>query len=331
MHKIHYGCLEMNPDLRSSIIIAAMLGATLLTACGAPLAQEPSSTSIPALANAIAATDTPAPTVDATATQNAQQTAAALATANTEMTRIAQKTRAVQASATARRIAEATAKAGPRATYDAGTMLTRTARAISQTAEAANVQASATAQKVIFTSVIEKLWEDGIVNAIEGDYYRLDDFDQSWAQINWYQWWRLNHLAENFVLSTDVSWQSASDTANWYASGCGFVFSETDRDHHHVAYLTLDGYGVLARLAKGDWKTLAAQRYGKVSTPNGNAKIMLVVDDKRINFYVNDKLVTNAYDNSIKEGNIAFTLLSGTNKDFGTRCKMSNIELFILK
>jgi hypothetical protein len=60
----------MNPDLRSSINIAAMLGLTLLTACGAPLAQGPASTSIPALANAIAATDTPAPTVDTAATQN---------------------------------------------------------------------------------------------------------------------------------------------------------------------------------------------------------------------------------------------------------------------
>jgi hypothetical protein len=109
------------------------------------------------------------------------------------------------------------------------------------------------------------------------------------------------------------------------------VFSGTGRDHHPVADLTLEGHGVLAKLAKGDWKTLAAHRYGKVLTPDGNAKIMLVVDDKRINFYVIDQRVSNAYDNSHGEGNIALTLLSGTNIDFGTRCKMTNIELFILK
>ncbi len=58
---------------------------------------------------------------------------------------------------------------------------------------------------------------------------------------------------------------------------------------------------------------------------------MLVVDDKKIYFYVNDKLVTTAYDNSLNDGNIALTLLSGTNKDYGTRCKMTNIDLFLLK
>ena len=58
---------------------------------------------------------------------------------------------------------------------------------------------------------------------------------------------------------------------------------------------------------------------------------MLVVDDKRINFYVNGERVANAYDGSLNAGNIAQTLLSGTNKDFGTRCKMTNTELFILK
>ena len=58
---------------------------------------------------------------------------------------------------------------------------------------------------------------------------------------------------------------------------------------------------------------------------------MLVVDDKRISFYVNGERVATAYDGSLNAGNIALTLLSGTNKDYGTRCTMSNIDLFIFK
>jgi len=179
--------------------------------------------------------------------------------------------------------------------------------------------------------VVEQLREAGVVISTDGDLRRLDDFSESWAQIGWIRWWRTDYSAENFVLSADVAWQSASKTADWDSAGCGIVFSENNEDNYHLAFLSLDGYGVLQRKAKGDWKTLAAQRYGKVSTPDGNAKIMLVVDDKRINFYVNDKLVTNAYDSSLNRGVIALTLLSGTNKDYGTHCKMTNIDLFVFK
>ena len=295
----------MNTISRSWIAMATLLGMVLLTACSTIPAQELTPTLLPPPTDTLAPTDTATPTVDTPATQNAQQTADAQATADVKA---ATKTQAA---------------------LDKVATLTEVA-ALKRTSTAA-VGVTATAYAVAFLDVIEQLSDAGVVTGTEGDYYRLDDFSESWAQINWYQWWRTNYSAENFVLSADANWKSASKTADWYTSGCGIVFSENSEDNHHLAYLALDGYGVVARITKGDWKTLAAQRYGKVSTPDGNAKIMLVVDDKRINFYVNEKLVTSAYDNSLNKGTIALTLLSGTNKDFGTRCKMTNIELFLLK
>ena len=35
-------------------------------------------------------------------------------------------------------------------------------------------------------------------------------------------------------------------------------------------------------------------------------------------------------DMSLEEGELSLTLLSGTNKDYGTRCEMTNIELWEL-
>jgi hypothetical protein len=193
------------------------------------------------------------------------------------------------------------------------------------------VDSAATQQATAMMGVVQQLFDEGIIGSMEGEYYRLDDFEESWAQIGYYQWWKTGQTAENFVLSTDIAWESASDRANWPEAGCGIVFSEDGASDHHLAYLSLDGYGKLAQISKGQWKTLASQRYGNLSIPNGNAKIMLVVDDQKINFYVNGQRVANAYDGSLNAGNIALTLLSGTNKDFGTRCQMSNIDLFILE
>lgn len=307
----------------SLIAILALLAVTGCALAGA-VGNAPTATPAPP-------SDTAAPTVDTAATQSAQQTAEAQAKTNAETTRMAQETEAVHASATARRDAEATIKAGPRATYEVAFNLTQTAMMGKLAGEAASVQASATAQIENFANVIGQLMEEGVVGTNEGDYYRLDDFDESWAQIGYYQWWNTGFSAENFVLSADVAWQSASDKANWPQAGCGIVFSEDDRNDHHLAYLSLEGYGVLARIAKGEWQTLAAQPYGKVEIPDGNAKLMLVVYNKKLNFYVNEKHVTNAYDNSVDSGIIALTLLSGTNKDFGTHCEMSNIHLWIFR
>jgi hypothetical protein len=320
----------MNTTFRFWLVSVVVLGLVLVAAC-ATLPAKQQSSAAQANTNATAAADTATPTVDTEATQNAGQTAEALEKANAEATKSAQGTQAVQASATARQNAEATIKAASKATYDANFYGTQTAKASERLAETASAQASATAQVEGFNAVIDQLMADNVITTKEGDYHHLEDFYQSWAQLGWYRWWPTDYSAENFVLSANTYWQSASNTADWYTSGCGIVYSLDDKDDHHLAFLSLDGYGVLGRMTKGDWKYLAAQKYGKISVPDGEAKIRLVVFDKRIYFYVNDQLVSKAYDSSLNEGNIALTLLSGTNKDFGTRCKMTNIELYTFK
>lgn len=320
----------MNTTFRFWLVSVVVLGLVLVAAC-ATLPAKQQSSAAQANTNATAAADTATPTVDTEATQNAGQTAEALEKANAEATKSAQGTQAVQASATARQNAEATIKAASKATYDANFYGTQTAKASERLAETASAQASATAQVEGFNAVIDQLMADNVITTKEGDYHHLDDFYQSWAQLGWYRWWPTDYSAENFVLSANTYWQSASNTADWYTSGCGIVYSLDDKDDHHLAFLSLDGYGVLGRMTKGDWKYLAAQKYGKISVPDGGARIRLVVFDKRIYFYVNDQLVSKAYDSSLNEGNIALTLLSGTNKDFGTRCKMTNIELYTFK
>jgi hypothetical protein len=45
---------------------------------------------------------------------------------------------------------------------------------------------------------------------------------------------------------------------------------------------------------------------------------------------VNDQRVLTAHDGSLSSGLLNYTLLSGTNRDFGTRCTMHHVELWTL-
>jgi hypothetical protein len=275
---------------------------------------------------ALSATDTPA--LDLSATENALNTAVAA-----QATTLAQATQDAQAAATLAAQVNATATAGALSAQATGAALgfNATQPPSVQATPTLAVNSSATQQAQAMLQTVQQLYDAGIIGSKEGEYHQLDDFDQSWAQLGYYRWWKTGYSAENFVLSADIAWESASDRANWPEAGCGIVFSEDSESDHHLAFLSLDGFGRLAQIAKGRWKNLAAHRYGALSIPKGDARIMLVVYDQRINFYVNGQRVVNAYDGSLNSGDIALTLLSGTNKDFGTRCQMTNIDLWIIK
>jgi hypothetical protein len=165
-------------------------------------------------------------------------------------------------------------------------------------------------------------------------YFVISDYDQSWAQIGWGQYTSIEDPPTNFVIRTDANWSSASDTANWDQSGCGFVFHAKDTSNLFISYLGLDGSVYVQRLYNGENKILGSVNYGKVDIPEGSAEIMLMVNGDKIYFFVNgeevysgsDSLLTGALDS----GDLAFILMSGTNKDFGTRCQMKNTDLWDL-
>jgi hypothetical protein len=65
--------------------------------------------------------------------------------------------------------------------------------------------------------------------------------------------------------------------------------------------------------------------------PADEANIMLVAEGNNIHFFVDGYLMISRQDMSFAEGELSVTLLSGTNKDYGTRCEMTNIELWELE
>lgn len=205
--------------------------------------------------------------------------------------------------------------------------------AIQSTSQAATqeVYSAATAAASDMAGQIEKLYNDKVISTSNGQHFLLPDFDESWAQINWYQWYETGYEPDNFVIRTDMHWDSASNIANWFASGCGMVFREVDQDNHYFVFLALDGYVYLSGYKNGNFLELGRKWVGKPDLPKGEASFMMAVDRDWITIFVNGSQILRRQDKNFSGGKLALTLASGTNKDYGTRCQMTDVELWELE
>ena len=244
-------------------------------------------------------------------TIEAQRTADAQATFDNQAIHIAQATLSRQETLTARAIR-------------AGATVTQYAINVQST----KIAATAHAQPILDT--VLRLNDDGAINNTEGQLYELDNFDESWAQINWYKWWNTGLTPQRFVVTAHVEWDTASKIANWFSSGCGFVFAAKDKDNHYLVTLGLDGYVNIVRQANNRWNRLARTYYDKLPVPAGEADVILAVEDDLITVYVNGEQAAHAHDKYPHSGPLALTLMSGTNKGYGMRCQMTDIHVWRL-
>lgn len=203
--------------------------------------------------------------------------------------------------------------------------------------ERRNAQATETQEKILLATVqaqpvfdnVQKLYEEGQISSTEGNFYFLADFTQSWPQINFFRFWYTDLQPKDFVLRADISWESASSTANWFNSGCGFGFRvDEEFQNYYVVFLTMDGFVKMSRWKNGVRTSLGRSYYGTVGTPSGSAEMMLVVEGDILMVFVNGKRVHRRSDSTLESGYVTYSLVSGTNKDYGTRCTFSNVGLW---
>lgn len=264
--------------------------------------------------------------VNAQALAEAQETSSAQSTAEAQLTIDAGQTATVNYEET--KSAEDTLAT---ATQVQAAKQTRAADLERKQEGTAQVIRQITAQAQDMADRIGPLYDQGIISSQRGTYHPLEDFDESWAQINWFQWWNTDYEPENFVIRADLFYSSASEKVNWFNSGCGFVFGLIDNDNFHVAQLSLDGYVNLKYWAGGDGNWIAKRPTRKLALPSGEAEIMMVVSDKRVTVYVDGDESLSEYASRLKTGKLAFTLGSGTNIGYGTRCKMTDVDLWIIE
>lgn len=180
-------------------------------------------------------------------------------------------------------------------------------------------------------SDIQTYFDEGYISTSDGIMYRPGDFDEKWAQMGWYQWWNTGRDMTHFVFSAHYEWSSALETAD--VSGCGFVFA-IQPNRQYAVFLDRKRIYFTNADASGFWSIGKTRGTGRVNFGNpAEADFALVVEGPHAFVFVDDEFI-GEYSLSVDQplkGEIAYSLLSGTNKDYGTECKITNARLWKIK
>lgn len=197
---------------------------------------------------------------------------------------------------------------------------------------------TATQQVQDYQAKIQSYVDSGYLKTTDGRVRKYDDFASQWAQLGWYRRFGLRGSGSalpisEFAFNAHFKWSSAYRNAD--ISGCGVAFAIQPNDDHYAVFL--DRSKVLFTQTDYYYYPIGPTRgTGRVDFENpfdkpAEADFALIVNDAYAYVLVNDELVgeyTLSQSRSVK-GQIMLGLISGTNKDFGTRCAITDIRMFI--
>ncbi len=182
-----------------------------------------------------------------------------------------------------------------------------------------------------FQSLLQTFEEKGYVETTEGNISELPPFKEEWAQLGWYMWWPYDDATSDFVFKAHFKWSTALATSD--ESGCGFIFGIQDNDDHYAVFL--DKSRILFLMARGSNVYLVGKTRGSGRANFGNpaeADFAVAVKGQSAFVSVNGEVTeyTLSADQSSR-GGYGATLLSGTNRDYGTRCEMTDVMFWTQK
>jgi len=175
-------------------------------------------------------------------------------------------------------------------------------------------------------ALIEELYTNRTITIKEGEYIKLDDFNNSVYKNLTHEKWNASPRVQtsDFVIRADVAWRG---DANPSASGCGFMYSGLALDDYHISIISTEGIVHTYRSRGGVVIEMKGGEYSRsLSSSSGSAKIMLIVDDKQIKFFVNGEEVVRFKDSYLNQGNIGYAINSYTPK--GINCQFTNVEMW---
>ena len=192
---------------------------------------------------------------------------------------------------------------------------------------------AATQQVEAISALVQSAYDQGQIDSTKGKFLALDDFIMDDAQLGYYNYFDTNQTVTDFVVSTHIMWKSA--VANPDLSGCGFVFRlESDGDHYLI-YLDRDRIRVAVSNASGGWTAGIGTSAGNGRVDFGNpaeTDFAMVVNGGKVYVYLDGEyraeFTVFSSQFSYPTGRLAFAIKSGTNKDYGIHCEMTNVGLW---
>jgi hypothetical protein len=172
-------------------------------------------------------------------------------------------------------------------------------------------------------TLVDDLYQQGYISTTEGTFHRLDDYHESEA-LNLYLFYDpLDDAPTNFVLTSDIWWDTPSNSANTFWTGCGFIFRYLDDYNFYGVMFNADGDANMFRWVGGP-SFLNYGHYGKVPLHKGSVTLTIVAEGEDFTIFVNGKKMTKVHDVRNETGALGYLLFSGTNMEPGTTCRWSN-------
>jgi len=184
-------------------------------------------------------------------------------------------------------------------------------------------------------SKVQMFKDEGLIPSTDGKYMVLDSVNESFAQIGYLRYWYYDFDVEHFVFNADVQWRTAIDTSD--TSGCGIVFGVQEKGNNNEYYgVVLDKSRIYFTITKSGYYYEVGKTRGTGRLDFGNpakAKLTILVYENHAYVYVDDNFIgeyTLSQDKELR-GKFGYGIISGTNKDYGTRCTISNARMWDLK
>lgn len=180
-------------------------------------------------------------------------------------------------------------------------------------------------------AVLQKYVDAGYIDGTAGKFEELNDFHEEWAQLRWYQWWPIHsagRLYGDLVFHGQFQWQTALRTSD--LSGCGIVFGVQPNSDHYAVFV--DRTRIAFMMSRGDkvYQVGKTSGSGRLSIEEpAQADVTVIVKGETSYVLVNGEATkyTLSQDQSSR-GEFAYSLLSGTNKDYGTRCEITDAYIW---
>jgi hypothetical protein len=201
---------------------------------------------------------------------------------------------------------------------------------------------TATQQYNDFMALVQSIYDTGQISTIAGTYQKMDGFSDQLAMSYGYSWLPTGEVPKNFIVRAEFDWEVANQK-NY--SGCGYVFRQTSEDHYYmIAMDALNGVVLFyTKLGLDEFghpttvhtaiRAVKKEKLPDLGSDPYHAKVTLVVNEFGAYMYVNDKFYSEhrlPQDRPAEPGTLSYLVLTGSGTDYGTRCKITNPEIWII-
>jgi hypothetical protein len=213
---------------------------------------------------------------------------------------------------------------------------TKTVRPTSTPRPTATPNLAATKEAADLQARIQNYVQNGYLPSDKGDFYKLQDTTFEWAQKDWlnFEDAGYGYKIKNFAVWADINVSSASAVNYPEYSGCGFAFRyNEDKGDMYTVIVSKDRV-LVTSCPKGSCYVVGkAQGTGRLGYKGDfKAAVELIVNETAAYVLADGQFIgeyTLSSEHTTDPGYFYYSIWSGTNKDYGTRCDYSNVRLWI--